>query len=82
MSAAPVPQTFQLSDASAGQLVTITALGDGPELRRAAELGLVPGTPVAIRRAAGRGAVIVHVRGATLAIDRAVSAGIAVVAQQ
>ena len=79
MAAAPKNPSFSLCDARDGDVLTVSAVDSAKMFVRVAEMGMVPGTRLEVRRGQGR-AVIVQLRGATLAIDSGLCAGVYVVA--
>ncbi len=78
MTVASKEQSFPLGEAIGGTTLVVKDLAPGPQHARVAELGLVTGTTLHVDRVIGNGALIVQVRGATIAIDRQLSMGIQV----
>ena len=70
---------FSLQQARAGDRVRMVSLDNGDSHHRVAELGLVAGTTVKVRRGSRGGALVVEVRGSMLAMDPSLAAGIDVV---
>ena len=61
---APVPAGLALPACAAGTAGQLSGVRAGRELRaRLAALGLLPGTPLTVVRAGGRGPVVVAVKG-------------------
>lgn len=81
MAAAPKNLSFSLCEADAGSAVTVTAVDTGERFTRVTEMGMVPGTHLTVRSRSGRQALVVQLRGATIAIDQSLCAGVYVVAE-
>ena len=70
---------FSLADAKTGDSVVIARLSLAVGQQRLEALGLVPGTALKLERVYPGGALVVQLRGATLAIDRKLARGVHVV---
>ncbi len=79
VSTTPTP-VLCLNRAARGQHVRISHVQAGRCARlRLAAMGLLPGTPLTVMRAAARGPVVVAVRGARLALGRGLASAVMVV---
>lgn len=78
MDAWAAASTYSLSESRTGESVVVESVCDGPGYDRVVELGLVPGTIVDVLRASGTSALVVRLRGTTLAVDKQLSVGVRV----